>query len=89
VSVLSTVTGGSASVDDVFKCTDGYAVTGGIKAGSYTVSVSALDTSTPALALGAPTNLANKIIQEPTSAACNPVDCITDLGMLSLSVDGL
>ena len=89
VSVLSTVTGGTASVDDVFKCTDGYAVTGGIKAGSYTVSVSALDTSTPALALGTPTNKAAQIIQEPTSAACNPVDCITDLGMLSLSVDGL
>jgi len=90
VSVLSTVTGGTASADDIFNCTDGGGITGGLLAGSYTVSVSALDTSTPGLALGAPTNLASKVIQEPTTASCSPrSDCVTDLGMLSLSVDGL
>ena len=90
VSVLSTVSGGSGSADDVFKCTDGFGITGGLLEGSYTVSVSALDTSSPGLAIGTPTNLANKVIQGPHTAACVPrADCVTDLGMLQLNVDGM
>jgi cysteine-rich repeat protein len=90
VSVLSTVTGGTQAADDVFKCTDHFGITGGLLEGSYTVSVSALDTSSPGLALGTPTNKANQIIQGPHTARCSPrADCVTDLGMLTLSVDGL
>ena len=83
VSILSTVTGGSQAVDDVFKCSDGdnpFIWTGGLLEGSYTVSVSALDTSTPGAALGQPTNLSNQIIRGQNQ--------VTDLGALVLNVDG-
>ena len=83
VSILSTVTGGSQGVDDIFKCSDGnnpYIWTGGLLEGSYTVSVSALDMGNPGLALGAPTNKSAEIIQGQNQ--------VTDLGALVLNVDG-
>ena len=84
VSILSTVTNGSQAADDVFNCTDGdppnpYLWTGGLLEGSYTVSVTALDTSNPGKALGAPTNLTAEIIDGQNR--------ITDLGDLVLNVD--
>lgn len=87
VSVISTLTGPNTAVDDTFNCSDGEAgvvTTGGLLAGTYTVSVSALDMSSPGAALGAPTNLASKVIQSPAAAECSPADCVTDLGMVQL-----
>jgi hypothetical protein len=48
-SISTAMTTGSSAIVDKFNCEDGFAVTGGLLQGSYTVSVSAFDTSGEAL----------------------------------------
>jgi hypothetical protein len=43
VSALATVSGGSASADEVFYCTAGFGVSGGYGMGNYTYAVAAID----------------------------------------------
>jgi cysteine-rich repeat protein len=77
--LLSTVTSGTQSYDDVFTCTDGQGITSALPAGSYTVSMSALNSSDQAL--GTPVNMTNKLIQAPNR--------VTDLGTVTLLIDGM
>ncbi len=78
VELTVTVTGGGQSYNDQFTCADGHGVTAVIPVGNYVVSADAYnDTSGP---LGTPTNLTDKNIQGPNK--------VTDLGTITLSIDG-
>ena len=77
--IISTVMGSMSGVDDVFTCNDGQGVTAALSAGTYTVSMSALNSSMQAL--GTPVNLTNKTI--------NIKNQVTDLGTVSIPIDGM
>ena len=78
VSSLATeVNNGSNSKDDVFPCEDHYGVTGGLKMGTYTVDVEAIDSTEEPL--GDNPTLLNKIIVDKNG--------VTDLGNLQIPVD--
>jgi cysteine-rich repeat protein len=78
VELNVTVVNSTTAYNDQFSCEDGRGVTAVIPEGSYTVSADVYKTSTGAL--GNPTNLTNRLIQGPNK--------ITDLGTITLSVDG-
>lgn len=74
VSILNTVSGGTASVEDTFPCADATGVTAPILAGTYTASLSALNTA--GQALGAPTNKTNVVVADRNG--------YTDLGSVTI-----
>ena len=76
VDALSTVTGGSTAFDDVFTCTDGRGLTAGLPMGSYTVAISALDSTTGVV--GRAPTLPNEVISSPNK--------VTDLGTVTISI---
>jgi hypothetical protein len=75
--ITATVSGGTAATDDVFRCDEPFGVTRGILAGSYTVSVAALDTADAAVGV-APAQT-NKTVARPGG--------ITDLGTVIIPID--
>jgi cysteine-rich repeat protein len=80
VSVLSTdVASPTTFIDEVFACTEGEGLTGVLPEGTYTVSISAIDVDEAAV--GTAPALTNKVIQGPNR--------ITDLGMVTIPIDGL
>ena len=82
VEAISTEVSNSAnSKDDQFTCSDGYGVTAALAAGTYTVSVNPFNN---AGALGQPVNLTNKVI----TTRAQQIDEVTNLGMVTLPVDG-
>lgn len=78
VEIVSTLSGTSQLVSDIFRCEDYFGYTGALLAGSYTVSVAALDANDAAIS-DAPA-LTNKVIQAPNK--------ITDLGVIVLPIVG-
>ena len=80
IGALSTeVANSTNSADDKFTCTDGYGITGGFTAGTYTVSVDAFADGVGGGSLGPPTVLSNKVIQDRNR--------VTDLGTVTVNVD--
>ncbi|HEU0037481.1 MAG TPA: DUF4215 domain-containing protein [Kofleriaceae bacterium] len=79
IEITSTLSGTTTAVADKFSCAAGTGVTGGLLAGSYTVSIAALNAQNQAL--GAPQNQSNAVIQAPNK--------LTDLGLITLPIDGL
>jgi cysteine-rich repeat protein len=79
VSLLATVTTSTEAVEDLFTCSDGAGVTAALLAGTYVVSISALDNGEAAV--GTAPALANRVIQAPNK--------VTDLGTVTIPIDGL
>ncbi len=79
VEALSTVSGGSTSASDIFTCEDHEGTTAALAAGSYTVSVDALNASMASV--GTAPALTNKTIGVHSA--------ITDLGNITIPIDGL
>jgi cysteine-rich repeat protein len=77
VEIVSTLSGSTTAVSDLFDCDAGGGITAGMLAGSYTISVAALNANNQAL--GAPQNQANKVIAAPNR--------VTDLGTITLPID--
>lgn len=78
IELLATISGTSTASSDIFNCADGSGVTAGLKAESYVVSVSALDTSQQAIGT-APA--VTRVIQAP--------NVVTDLGTITIPITGL
>jgi len=76
--VVSTISGGSTAFDDLFTCTDGQGVTSGLAAGTYTVSIAALNSSDQSI--GTAPALTNKQIQAP--------NVVTNLGTIMIPIQG-
>jgi cysteine-rich repeat protein len=80
ISLLSTdVASPTTFFDDVFMCQDGEGLTAALPEGTYTVSVSAIDGDDAAV--GTAPALTNRVIQAPNK--------VTDLGMVTIPIDGL
>jgi cysteine-rich repeat protein len=80
ISVLSTDVANSTSFrDDVFTCSELGGLTAVLPQGTYTVSVSALDSMGDSI--GTAPTLTNKVIQGPNK--------VTDLGTITIPIDGL
>lgn len=80
IGALSTdVSSSTNSADDKFTCEDGVGITGGLTAGTYTVSVDAFADGAGGGALGPATVLTNKVIQNHNR--------VTDLGTVTVQVD--
>jgi hypothetical protein len=85
VEILSTLNGTAEAVSDIFDCVApgfrddgaGFAFTGGLLAGDYTVSIAALDSSDRSV--GTAPALTNKRISAPNK--------ITDLGLIQIPID--
>lgn len=78
VDITVTLNGTSAGTTDVFPCTQGGGYTAGLIAGSYTVSIAALDTSDRSI--GTVPAMTNKPIQA--------VNKTTDLGLVMIPITG-
>ena len=78
VDVVSTVSGGTTSFDDIFDCGDGQGVSAGLAAGTYTVSIAALNASDQSI--GTAPTLTNKQIQAPNG--------VTNLGTIMIPIQG-
>jgi hypothetical protein len=82
VEAISTdISNSQNSADDQFTCSDGYGVSAALSAGAYTVVVHPFNNSG---ALGQSVTLTNKVIQSRDQSP----DEVTNLGMLTLPVDG-
>ena len=80
VGALSTEVANSTNAhDDKFTCNDGFGITGGLTAGTYTVAVDAFADGPGGGSLGPSTTLTNKIIQTHNR--------VTDLGTVTVNVD--
>ena len=79
VSLLATVTSSTTATEDLFTCADGAGVTAALLAGSYVVSISALNIGNQAV--GTAPVLTNRVIQAPNK--------LTDLGTITIPIDGL
>lgn len=80
IGVLSTeVSNSTNSADDKFTCADGVGITGGLTAGTYTVSIDAFADGAGGGSLGPPTVLSNKVIK--------PQNQVTDLGVVTVNVN--
>lgn len=85
VEIISTLNGTTEAKTDIFNCVTpgfrddgaGYAVTAGLEAGTYTVSVAALDASDRSV--GTAPALTNKVINAPNK--------LTDLGLIQIPID--
>jgi hypothetical protein len=75
IAILSTL--GGATTDDHFNCDDGEGVSEGLVAGSYTVAMRAETNGSP---IGSPTDLSSTIL---------PTNQITELGNVSITIDGM
>ncbi|MBS1120915.1 MAG: hypothetical protein H6Q90_3143, partial [Deltaproteobacteria bacterium] len=76
IEILSTLSGTTAAVADKFDCEVGTGVTGALLAGSYTISVAALNAADQAL--GEPQN---------SSHVIGDRNAVTDLGVITLPID--
>jgi len=77
IEILSTLAGTTQAIGDKFNCADGSGITGGLLAGSYTISVAALDRENQALGV-APAQTAKPIRDR---------NQITDLGVITIPID--
>lgn len=77
VEILSTLSGTTQAIGDKFACTDGSGITGGLLAGAYTLSVSALDCDD--CVLGTAPAQANKTIRDRNR--------VTDLGVITIPIE--
>jgi hypothetical protein len=68
------------SNSDIFDCEDMRGVSAGYTAGTYTVSVAALNTATPPQSIGTAPELTNKRIEMPNK--------VTDLGTIMIPITG-
>ena len=78
VELVGTVTGGTESKSDIWDCVDQADYTAGYRAGSYTVSVDALNASDQAI--GTAPELTNKVIQRQNQ--------VTNLGTVQIPISG-
>lgn len=78
VELISTISGGTAAADDQFNCEDHSGVTDPLPAGDYTLSV---DAFTSAGAVGTAPAVPNATIDDHNA--------ITDLGTITIPIDGL
>lgn len=78
VSLESTVASTTQLFSDLWNCEDGSGTTGGLPAGTYTLSSSLFNASQEALGVSAP--LTNRTIE--------PRNKVTDLGTVTIPVDG-
>lgn len=76
-SVSTDVSNSNNFASDIFPCADHLGITSGFSAGTYTVSIDALNAANQAI--GTPTNLTNKTIQAPNK--------VTDLGTVTVSLN--
>ena len=67
------------AISDIFNCADGSGVTSVFLAGTYTVSIDAVNTALQSIGTAAP--LTNKTITAPNH--------VTDLGTVTIPIDGL
>lgn len=78
VEIVSTLSGTSNLVSDIFDCEAYFGYTAALLAGSYTVSVAALGPGDASI--GTAPALTNKVIQAPNK--------ITDLGLIEIPITG-
>lgn len=78
VEILSTLSGETQAIGDKFRCADGSGLTAGLVNGSYTLSVAALDPANKSL--GTAPALTSKAIRDRNQ--------ITDLGLITIPIDG-
>lgn len=81
VEIVTTLTSGGAAVVDKFDCGAAFEISGGLLQGSYTVSVDAFQDGAGGGALGEPVTLTNRTIADRND--------VTDLGTITLPIDGL
>jgi hypothetical protein len=79
IEILSTLSGATEAIGDRFRCDDGLGLTAGLLNGAYTISVAALDSSDRAIG----------IAPAQTSKAIRDRNQITDLGSITIPIDGL
>ncbi|HEX5061865.1 MAG TPA: DUF4215 domain-containing protein [Kofleriaceae bacterium] len=78
-AVGTDVSNASNSVSDIWNCADGFGITGGYEAATYTISVSALNGQDASI--GTAPALTNKVI--------NPRNQVTDLGTVTVPITGM
>ncbi|HLL22397.1 MAG TPA: hypothetical protein VK427_09715 [Kofleriaceae bacterium] len=78
VEIISTLNGTSSAKTDIFNCRQGGGYTAGLRAGTYTLSIAALDTQDRSI--GTVPALTNKTISAPNKT--------TDLGLVMIPIDG-
>jgi hypothetical protein len=78
VELISTLSGTQSAYSDIFDCTDGTGLTAGLPAGSYVLSIAALNGAEQAI--GSAPVFTNQI-QAPNK--------ITDLGTITIPITGL
>ena len=78
VEIVSTLNGTSQAKSDIFDCVQGGGYTGGLIAGTYTLSIAALNAQDQSI--GTVPALTNKQIAAPSK--------ITDLGLIMIPIDG-
>jgi hypothetical protein len=78
VETVATLASSSNAVTDQFTCDDGYGVTSGLPAGTYTVSI---DAFTSGGAVGTAPTLTNQTITAPNN--------VTSLGTITIPIDNL
>ncbi len=78
-SIATSITTPTEAVTDIWTCEDGAGVTGAMLAGTYTVSVSAINAANLSLGTAAP--VTNVVVRAPNQ--------VTDLGTINIPVDGL
>jgi hypothetical protein len=76
-TVSTSVSNSNNFASDIFPCADHLGITSGFSAGTYTVSVDALNSNNQAI--GTPTTLTNKTIQAPNK--------LTDLGTVTVQLN--
>jgi cysteine-rich repeat protein len=78
VELISTLANSTNAASDIFNCADGSGLTAVLAAGTYTVSIAAIDPNNASL--GTAPTLTNKQIMAPNK--------ITDLGTVMIPIDG-
>lgn len=78
VEIISTLSGTADAKTDIFDCAQGGGYTAGLIAGTYTLSIAALNAQDQSI--GTVPAMPNKVIQAPNK--------ITDLGLVMIPIDG-
>lgn len=78
VELVSTLVGPDTMISDIWDCEDGTAITAGLPAGEYALSLAALDSTEGSI--GTAPTLTNKVIMGPNK--------VTDLGTVEIPIDG-
>lgn len=78
VELVSTLVGPDTMISDIWNCEDGTAITAGLPAGEYALSLAALDSTEGSI--GTAPTLTNKVIMGPNK--------VTDLGTVEIPIDG-